>query len=137
MKRNELFPWAAIAAVSFAACEAPADNPPVRSANTPGADSIADAPTADALLALDRQANEAFFKGDAAYFEGLLSDQFVMLGPGGARMDKVATTRMVAGVRCDVKDGWTPMSRIFRRSMPTPTCSPTDGHSMARAPLTE
>lgn len=68
MKRNELFPWAAIAAVSFAACEAPADNPPVRSANTPGADSIADAPTADALLALDRQANEAFFKGDAAYF---------------------------------------------------------------------
>ena len=107
MKRNELFPWAAIAAVFFAACGAPADNPPVRSANAPGADSIADAPTADALLALDRQANEAFFKGDAAYFEGLLSDQFVMLGPGGARMDKVATTRMIAGVRCDVKDGWT------------------------------
>ena len=59
------------------------------------------------LLALDRKANEAYFKGDAAFFAGLLNDPFVMLGPGGERMDKAATTAMVAGVRCDVKDGWT------------------------------
>jgi hypothetical protein len=107
MKRNGLFPWTALAAVFFAACEAPADNPPARSAYSEAAEPIGDAPTANALLALDRQANEAFFKGDVAFFEGLLSDQFVMVGPGGARMDKVATTGMVAGVRCDVKDGWT------------------------------
>ncbi|HYO45470.1 MAG TPA: nuclear transport factor 2 family protein [Gemmatimonadota bacterium] len=107
MKRIQLLPWTAIAAVFLAGCEAPADNPPARSADSDAAEPIADAPTADALLALDRQANEAFFRGDAAFFEGLLSDQFVMLGPGGARMDKAATTGMVAGVACDVKDGWT------------------------------
>jgi len=106
-KRNGPFPWAAIAAVFFAACGAPADNPSVKSANTEAANPIADPPTANALLALDRQANQAYFMGDAAFFESLLSDQFVMLGPGGARMDKVATTGMVAGVRCDVKAGWT------------------------------
>ena len=108
MKRNGLFPRTAIAAVFFAACGAPsADGPVVRSADSDAAKPIGEPPTANALLALDRQANEAFFKGDAAFFEGLLSDQFVMLGPGGARMDKVATTAMIAGVRCDVKDGWT------------------------------
>jgi ketosteroid isomerase-like protein len=106
-KRNGSFPWAAIAAVFLSACGAPADNPSVESANTQAARPIANPPTANALLALEWQANEAYFKGDAAFFEGLLSDRFVMLGPGGARMDKVATTGMVAGVRCDVKDGWT------------------------------
>ena len=50
---------------------------------------MADPPTAIALLALDRQAKEAYFRGDAAFVEGVLSEQFVMLGPGGARMDKV------------------------------------------------
>jgi ketosteroid isomerase-like protein len=68
---------------------------------------IADPPTVHDLLALDRQATEAYFRSDAAFFEGLLSDQFVMLGPTGARMDKASTTRMVGGVRCEVKDGWT------------------------------
>lgn len=29
-----------------------------------------------------------------------------MLGPDGARMDKAATTGLVAGVRCDVKEAW-------------------------------
>lgn len=67
---------------------------------------LADPPAANALLALERQATEAYFRGDAAFLEGLLIDRFVRLGPGGARMDKAATTGMVAGVRCDVKDGW-------------------------------
>lgn len=107
MKVNGVLPWKAIAAVFFAACAAPADTPPVASANTETAKQIAEAPTANALLALDRQATEAYLGGNAAFFEGLLSDQFVMLGPGGERMDKAATLGMVAGVRCDVKDGWT------------------------------
>lgn len=66
-----------------------------------------DAPTTDALLTLERTAHRAYFAGDAASLERLLSDRFVMLGPGGSRLGKAATTRRVAEVRCDVKDGWT------------------------------
>lgn len=66
-----------------------------------------DAPTTNGLLTLERTAHRAYFAGDAASLERLLSDRFVMLGPGGSRMGKVATTRWVAEVRCDVKDGWT------------------------------
>lgn len=107
MKRSGLYAGAAVAAVFFVACGAPAENPTVRSANTEAAKAVAQAPTAEALLALERGANEAYFKGDAAFFEGMLSEKFVMLGPGGAPMDKAAITAMIAGVRCDVKDGWT------------------------------
>lgn len=106
MKRNGLFPWVPLAAAFLVACGAPADDPPAGSADTAPANPIAAAPTVDALLALDREATESYFKGEAAFFERLLSDEFVMLGPGGARMDKVAMTGMIAGVRCDVKDGW-------------------------------
>ncbi len=106
MKRTTLFILTAIAAVFFAACGAPAGNTPADNANTNAAKPTAAAPTADALLALDKQANEAYFKGDAKFFEGMLSDKFVILGPGGSRMDKAATTKMIAGVKCDIKDGW-------------------------------
>lgn len=106
-KRDGQFPRVVIVAAFFAACGAPADSPPVGSATTEAAGPIADQATASALLALERQANEACFRGDASFFEGLLSDRFVMLGPDGARMDKAATVGMVAGVRCDVKEGWT------------------------------
>lgn len=107
MKRSGLFPWAVIAAVGFAACGAPPERPTAGSANSAAAMPIAPAPTAEALLALERAANEAYFKGDAAFFAGLLNDPFVMLDPDGERMDKAATTGMVAGVRCEVKEGWT------------------------------
>lgn len=106
MKRNTLFILTAIAAVFFAACGAPAGNTPANNANTNAARPTAAAPTADTLLALEKQANEAYFKGDAKFFEGMLGDKFVMLGPGGSRMDKAATTKMFAGVKCDIKDGW-------------------------------
>jgi hypothetical protein len=106
LKRTSLFILMAITAVSFAACGAPAVNAPANNANTNAARPTAAAPTADGLLALDKQAHEAFFKGDAKFFEGMLSDRFVQLGPGGSRMDKAATTRTIAGVKCDIKDGW-------------------------------
>lgn len=106
MKRITLSILMAITAVSFAACGAPAVNTPANNANTSAARPTAAAPTADALLALDRQAHEAYFKGDAKFFEGMLSDKFVQLGPGGWRLDKPATTRRIAGVKCDIKDGW-------------------------------
>ena len=65
--------------------------------------SPAPAPTADALMALDRQANEAYVKGDSKFFEEMLSDKFVILTSGGQRMDKAATVKMIAGVKCDIK----------------------------------
>jgi ketosteroid isomerase-like protein len=99
MKRSILFILTAIAAV--AAAGSPAGNTPVNNADTNAAK-----PTADTLLALDKQANEAYFKGDARFFERTLSDKFVMLGPGGSRMDKAATIKMIAGVKCDIKEGW-------------------------------
>ena len=95
-----------IAAVFFAACGTSAGNASANNANTNTARPAAAAPTADALLALDKQTNEAYFKGDANAFEGMLSDKFVTLGPGGSRMGKVAATKMIAGVKCDIKNGW-------------------------------
>jgi hypothetical protein len=41
-------------------------------------------------------------KGNSKFFEGMLSDKFVILG-GGQRMDKAATVKMIAGVKCDIK----------------------------------
>src|SRR5688500_7770114 len=96
----------AVTAVSFAACGAPAGDTSANNANTNAARPTAAAPTAAALLALDREANEAYFKGDAKFFDGMLSDKFVQLGPGGSRMDKAATAGRIAGVKCDIKDGW-------------------------------
>ncbi|MGQ0543380.1 MAG: nuclear transport factor 2 family protein [Blastocatellia bacterium] len=106
MNRTRLFIFTAVAAVFFAACGVPDGNTLVSNLNANAANPTAAAPAAGALLALERQANEAYFKGDAKFFEGLLSDKFVMLGPGGSRMDKAAATKMIEGLKCDIKYGW-------------------------------
>jgi hypothetical protein len=54
-------------------------------------------------MALDKKANEAYAKGDATFFQENLSDKFVILTPDGQRMDKAATVKMIAGVKCDIK----------------------------------
>jgi hypothetical protein len=64
------------------------------------------APTAETLLALDRQATEAYFKGDAKHFEGMLNDEFVTLGRDKSRLSKAAAIKMIGGLKCDIKDGW-------------------------------
>ena len=92
----------AAASICFAACGPPAINTGGNNANTSTTKPVAAAPTVDALMALDRQANEAYAKGDAKFFEEMLSDKFVMLG-GGQWMDKVTTVGMIAGVKCDIK----------------------------------
>ena len=94
------------AAITFAACGAPATNTPANSANTTNANTAkptAAAPTADALLALDKQANEAYFKGDAKFFEGFISDKAV-LAEAGQHMDKASFIKMIGGVKCEMKD---------------------------------
>ncbi len=61
------------------------------------------APTADQLLALDQKANEAYFKGDAKFFDGIMTDKVVM---DGMRSSKAEAVKMFEGVKCDVKEGW-------------------------------
>lgn len=102
MKKIPLFILLAAASMFLAACGGPAANTGANNANTKTTKPVAAAPTADALLALDKQANEAYVKGDAKFFEGMLSDKFVILG-GGQRMDKAATVKMIASVKCDIK----------------------------------
>ena len=103
MKRITLFILMAAASVFFATCGAPATNNANSNANTTRP--TAAAPTADALLALDRQANEAYIKGDSKFFEGFLSDKFVM-HEGGVRLSKADAVKMIGGVKCEVKEGW-------------------------------
>jgi hypothetical protein len=103
MKKTLRFILLAAASTFFAACGAPAANTGANNANTNTTKPVAAAPTADDLMALDKQANEAYVKGDSEFFEGMLSDKFVILTGGGQRMDKAATVKMIAGVKCDIK----------------------------------
>ena len=93
-----------VAAVTFiAACGDPATNTGANSANPNATKPAAAAPTVDALMALDKQANEAYMKGNSKFFEETLSDKFVILTNDGQRMDKAATVKMIASVKCDIK----------------------------------
>jgi ketosteroid isomerase-like protein len=103
MKKTLRFILLAAASTFFAACGGPAASTGANNANTNTTKPVAAAPTADALMALDKQANEAYVKGDSKFFEGMLSDKFVILTGGGQRMDKAATVKMIAGVKCDIK----------------------------------
>jgi len=100
MKKTLRFILVAAASAFFAACGGPAANTGASNANTNTTKPAA--PTADALMALDRQANEAYVKGDSKFFEGMLSDKFVIL-TDGQRMDKAATVKMIASEKCDIK----------------------------------
>jgi hypothetical protein len=95
------------AVLALGSCGGVADNKPVTgnttNTNTSAAKPTATAPTVDALAALDKQATEAYFKSDAKFFEGILSDKLVMM-EGGQRMDKAAIIKMIAGGKCEVKE---------------------------------
>ncbi len=101
MKETLRFILLVAASTFFAACGAPPASTGANNANTSTTKPVA--PTADALMALDKQANEAYVNGDSKFFEGMLSDKFVILTGGGQRMDKAATVKMIAGVKCDIK----------------------------------
>src|SRR5688572_4542771 len=70
--------------------------------NANAAKPMAAAPTKEMLLEMDKKANEAFLKADAAHFESMLSDKFVSF-EGGGRMGKADMVKMVGGMKCDVK----------------------------------
>lgn len=103
MKKTLQFILLAAASTFFTACGAPAANTGANNANTNTTKPVAAAQTADALMAFEKQANEAYVKGDSKFFEGMLSDKFVILTGGGQRMDKAATVKMIASVKCDIK----------------------------------
>jgi hypothetical protein len=96
-----------IVALTFSGCGAPAGNTGGNSsnANANSGKTSAAAPTADTLLAMDKQANEAYFKGDSKFFENFLSDKFAEVH-AGARIDKAAALKMIGSVKCDMKP-WT------------------------------
>ncbi len=143
MKPTSLLTLTFIAAAFFAARGVDAQNSPAarnaKPANTNAPKPVAEAPTIDALMALDKQANEAYVKGDSGFFEGLLSEKFAMR-EGGQRMDKAAVVKMIAGVKCEVKtwnldEYW--MAKIDAdtyvlsyRSTWDGTCTGPDGKSM-------
>src|SRR5207244_7630001 len=103
MKKTLRFILLAAAATFLAACGAPAENTGANNANANTTKPVAAAPTADALMALDKQANEAYVKGNSKFFEGMLSDKFVILTGGGQRMDKAATVKMITAIKCDTR----------------------------------
>ncbi len=98
MKKSLLFVILAISAL-LAACGAPAENKPANT-NTNTAKPVAAAPTTDALMALEKQANEAYAKGDSKFFEGFLSDKAVM-GYGKDVMSKAGVLKMISGAKCE------------------------------------
>ncbi len=103
MKKITLLILLAAALTFFASCGGPGANTGANNANANTTKPSAAAPTADALMALDKQANEAYVKGNSKFFEEMLSDKFVILTDGGHRMDKAATVKMIASVKCDIK----------------------------------
>ena len=102
MKTIVITVFLGLTAPILASCGTPAKNTSAnRSADT--AKPAAAVPTADALLALDKHANEAYIKSDSKFFERILSDKFVMR-EGGQQMDKAAVIKMIANNKCEVKD---------------------------------
>lgn len=77
---------------------------PARASNTNSGRSVASAPTASELLALDRQATEAFDRGDGKFFRHLLSDNLAMQ-QHGSRIGKRALIEMIDGHKCTIKAG--------------------------------
>lgn len=97
------------AVLSVAACSKPTGKAPVEDTNahadTKGVQPVASAPTVNALLAREKQASEAYARGDGSFFETFLSDNPVMV-ESGARLDKTDLIKKISGVKCEVKDGW-------------------------------
>lgn len=95
--------FVAIAALFLAACGGTATK------NTAPAASKADAPkpaaaapTSEAMFAMEKQATEAWIKGDKAFFEGMMSDKFVSFEMG-KRANKGDVLSMIGTFKCDMK----------------------------------
>ena len=100
-----LFSLMLAAAVFCAACGAPAEIKSANVANTANANAskpVSSAPTKEDLMALDKQANEAWKNHDTKFFDTFLDDKFSGYGMKG-RWDKAAALKDIAEHKCDVK----------------------------------
>ncbi|MGB2753006.1 MAG: nuclear transport factor 2 family protein [Pyrinomonadaceae bacterium] len=106
MKRLISVTLLAAASLWISACGGPAaNNAPATTTNSNGTKPTAAAPTVDALIAMEKAANEAWVKGDTKHFETMLDDKFVSY-EGGTRMTKADMLKMIASNKCEVKEGW-------------------------------
>jgi hypothetical protein len=103
MKTAFISAFLGLAALILAACGTP-ENSTDTNTGAGATKPAAAAPTPDALLALDKQANAAYLMSDSKFFEGILNDKFVMR-EGGRQMDKAAVVKLIASNKCNVK-GW-------------------------------
>jgi len=105
MKQISIIKLTLISAAFLAACggfAANAQQPINANTNTNATKTKATAPTAEALMAFDKQANEAYMKGDGKFFDRILSDKFVM-NDGGDRFNKAAVVDMMSRTKCESK----------------------------------
>ena len=98
----------ALAALSMWACvdNANMNKPANSNANATNSNANATAskaaPTVDALMAQEKSANEAYTKGDGQFFQGFLSDKF-MMNDMGKTQSKADVVKAISEVKCDVK----------------------------------
>lgn len=108
MKRTLSCILFAFATLMLGSCGGTIDNkPPANASNASNANSnatkpVAAAPTKEALMALERNAHEAWKNKDGKFFEGIMTDNFVMFGRAG-RIDKAAAIKEIAESKCEVK----------------------------------
>src|SRR6476469_4317939 len=60
------------------------------------------APALDTIMSQEKAANEDYSKGDGQFFQGFLSDKF-MMNNSGKPSTKSDSVRDIANVKCDVK----------------------------------
>ncbi len=100
------------ATVILSACGGAADNKPTantvaaNTANTAATAAKADipAPTRDAIIALEKQAWEAWKTKDAKFWDGYLHDKFLGIGADGVALDKAATIKANTDPKTIVKN---------------------------------
>ncbi len=99
MKRLFIISIVAIAA----ACGGTATNNSAPAASkTDAPKPTASAPTAETLFAMEKQATEAWIKGDKAFFEGMMSDKFVSF-ERGMRSGRSDVLGMIGAYKCEMR----------------------------------
>ena len=93
----------AAASLWISACGGPAaNNAPANNSNANTAKPTAAAPTVETLFEMDKKANDAWIKGDKAYFEGFLNDKFVSF-ERGQTMSRAEILAMIGTFKCEAK----------------------------------
>jgi hypothetical protein len=106
MNTIKLLLLACAAAILLSACQPPANNSATNSNANSNANAnrsaTATAPTKDALMALDRNAFEAWKNKDTKFWDTYISSRFAAVEPGG-KIDKAEVLKHFAEDNCEVK----------------------------------